>query len=118
MNDDRDRPDDHRHTNHAPRNNGSGPPSHRPPITLAKQPGDEGMMLLSVAQTAKRLSLSERTINDLVKINAIPHKRIGRRVLFSVRELEAWIAIGTPDHPGAAEEARRLAWQWLYRPDS
>jgi excisionase family DNA binding protein len=47
---------------------------------------------LLVEEVAKRLRCSTRTIHELTRTNAIPHRRLAgsRRCLFRVEELEAW----------------------------
>jgi excisionase family DNA binding protein len=47
---------------------------------------------LLVEEVAQRLRCSTRTIHELTRKNAIPHRRLAgsRRCLFRVDELEAW----------------------------
>jgi excisionase family DNA binding protein len=47
---------------------------------------------LLVEEVAERLRCSTRTIHELTRTNAIPHRRLAgsRRCLFRVDELEAW----------------------------
>ena len=47
---------------------------------------------LLVEEVARRLRCSRRTIHELTRTNAIPHRRLAgsRRCLFRVDELEAW----------------------------
>jgi excisionase family DNA binding protein len=47
---------------------------------------------LLVEEVARRLRCSTRTIHELTRTNAIPHRRLAgsRRCLFRVDELEAW----------------------------
>lgn len=49
---------------------------------------------LLVEDVAARLRCSRRTIHELTRTNAIPHRRLpgGRRCLFLPAELEAWEA--------------------------
>jgi excisionase family DNA binding protein len=48
---------------------------------------------LLVEDVAARLRCSRRTIHELTRTNAIPHRRLpgGRRCLFREDELEAWV---------------------------
>ena len=48
-------------------------------------------LLLDMRQTAKALSLSERTIGSLIKEGSIPSLKIRGRRLFSVESLRRWI---------------------------
>jgi excisionase family DNA binding protein len=47
--------------------------------------------LLTAAQTATYLSISERKLWNLTNENAIPCIRIGRSVRYSVSDLDLWI---------------------------
>lgn len=53
--------------------------------------GDSSPFLL-VEEVARRLRCSRRTIHELTRTNAIPHRRLAgsRRCLFRMDELEAW----------------------------
>lgn len=46
---------------------------------------------IDTTAVAHSLGLSKRTIESLVARDAIPHMRIGRRVLFPVALLNKWI---------------------------
>ncbi len=48
---------------------------------------------LLVEDVAARLRCSRRTIHELTRTNAIPHRRLpgGRRCLFREDELDAWV---------------------------
>ena len=59
-------------------------------------------LMLDAVETAEALSISQRTLATLTKDNAAPHLRVRRRVLYAVRELEAWIDCGGPTEPGSA----------------
>ena len=48
-------------------------------------------LLIDKIETSKLLSLSVSTLDRMIRDNQIPVKRVGNRVLFSVRELEHWI---------------------------
>ena len=47
---------------------------------------------LLVEEVASRLRCSRRTVHELTRTNAIPHRRLpgSRRCLFRIEELEAW----------------------------
>ncbi len=48
-------------------------------------------LLIDKLETSKLLSRSVSTLDRMIRDNQIPVKRVGNRVLFSVRELEHWI---------------------------
>ena len=50
-----------------------------------------GMLAIDITELAKRTTLSRWTIYNLVNQRRIPHIRIGRRLLFPVREIEKWL---------------------------
>jgi excisionase family DNA binding protein len=56
-----------------------------------------GSPYLLVEDVAERLRCSTRTVHELTRTNAIPHRRLpgARRCLFRPDELEAW-ENGTP----------------------
>ncbi|QDU25887.1 Helix-turn-helix domain protein [Anatilimnocola aggregata] len=49
-------------------------------------------LLLDARATARRLSISSRTLWTLTNSGQIPFVRVGRRVLYSPTALQAWIA--------------------------
>jgi excisionase family DNA binding protein len=53
---------------------------------------DRGNGYLLVEEVAERLRCSTRTIHELTRTSAIPHRRLPgtRRCLFRADELEAW----------------------------
>lgn len=51
----------------------------------------DGNLLVDRVRAAKMLSISVRLLADLTQRGAVPCVRIGRRVLYSVKALEAWI---------------------------
>ena len=48
-------------------------------------------LALGMAQAARCLGISQRTLFTLVKSGGMPHIRIGRRVLFRRESLDAWL---------------------------
>ena len=48
--------------------------------------------LLNVREAAAWLRMGERKVYDLVARNAIPHARAGAKILFSIAQLERWLA--------------------------
>jgi excisionase family DNA binding protein len=48
-------------------------------------------MLLSISQAAKELSVAPITIRRLVRDKAIPHRRIGCRILFTETDIAEYI---------------------------
>ena len=51
----------------------------------------EAALSVGMVEAARRLGLSARTIATLIKKNELPSRKIGRRRLISVRDLEAFI---------------------------
>jgi len=51
----------------------------------------EKKMLLSISEAAETLGLSVSTIYRLTSRRAIPHCKIGSRIVFQPAQLEAWI---------------------------
>lgn len=49
-------------------------------------------LAVRLPEAALLLSVSKRHLWGLVKSGAIPHFRLGRRILFSPSALESWIA--------------------------
>ncbi len=68
----------------------------------------EPSLLLSMKGAAAALAVSERTVWTLAHNGELPHVRLGRRLLFSRRALEAWIA---RMQTKSAELARALSLQ-------
>lgn len=54
-----------------------------------------GTTYLTTEETAQLLRRSARTIHELTRMAAIPHRRFGRRCLFLPAEIDAWLA-GAP----------------------
>jgi excisionase family DNA binding protein len=66
---------------------------------------------LTVEQVAELLHMSKRTVHELTRTCAIPHRRIGgtRRCLFVRDELDAWLdgaTIETRDAPNGGRIVR------------
>jgi excisionase family DNA binding protein len=51
----------------------------------------ESVLSVGMVEAARRLGLSVRTIATLIKRNELPSRKIGRRRLISVRDLETFI---------------------------
>jgi len=51
-------------------------------------------LLIDKVEASKMLSLSVSTLDRMVRQNQIPVKRVGNRVLFSVKELQHWVEGG------------------------
>jgi len=68
---------------------------------------EDGTILIREPVAAKKLGVSTRTLWNLRDGNAIPFRKIGRRVLYDVRELEAWVALGCPTTTGSAAHVRK-----------
>lgn len=48
-------------------------------------------LALSLAEAAKMLSISPRHLQNLTKTGEIRCRKAGRRVLYPLRELQAWL---------------------------
>jgi len=51
--------------------------------------------------------LGMNTVWSLVNCNALPHRRVGRAILFVTEEVKAWIAAGCPTDADAAIRVRK-----------
>lgn len=49
---------------------------------------------LSYEKAAAHTDLSESYLRQLVMAERVPYRKVGRRVLFSVPELDAWVSRG------------------------
>ncbi len=80
--------------------------------TLAGSTGGEvtsnsiPVLLVKPRDAAAMLGIGERTLWGLTKCGAVPSRRIGRAVRYSVSELRAWLDAGCPTEPGAADAIR------------
>lgn len=58
---------------------------------------DESVLLIPAPDLAMRLSVSRRTLHMLVATGAMPKPvHLGRRALWRVEEIEAWVRDGCP----------------------
>jgi hypothetical protein len=80
--------------------------STRAPLARPAQTPSQPMMIRGIDAAARELGLSPRMISQLVKCDALPHRRVGRAVLFVPDELAAWITAGCPCEAGAAQRLR------------
>ena len=53
-----------------------------------------GRLAYSIAETARLLGCSERSIQTWIKAGKIPRKKVGSRVFIPATELEALLAVG------------------------
>lgn len=74
------------------------PPDPAPAIPASASPA----LLVNIDEAAALLGVCTRTVWSLARCEALPSRRIGRRLLFSPAELEAWVAAGAPTAPGSA----------------
>jgi excisionase family DNA binding protein len=67
--------------------------------------------VLTFEQARALLGLGDHTLRALVRGNRIPHRRAGRRILFSKPRLQAWLDEGEPagstNHNAPARVAAR-----------
>lgn len=66
-------------------------------------------MVRGIRAGCKLTGLGERTVWMYVNKNAIPHRRVGRAIMFVPDEVAAWIAAGCPCETGAADRIRKAA---------
>jgi excisionase family DNA binding protein len=65
-------------------------------ITISPSPPKQELLLEPIAvnlqKAAALLDISERTLWQLVRENKIPHKYIGKRLLFSIADLRKFVS--------------------------
>lgn len=55
------------------------------------------VLTLTIKELAKRLGISERTIRRRVETRELPRPiRLGRKLLWRVAEIKAWVVAGMP----------------------
>ena len=59
---------------------------------IPTSPQEPFRLALTPAETAKALGVGERMLWSMTNRGKIPHLRLGRRVLYPVRELEQWLS--------------------------
>ena len=62
---------------------------------------DEAVIAVGVAEAARRLGLSARTVATLISRRELPSRKVGRRRIIPVAALEAFIK---SDHPTGSME--------------
>jgi hypothetical protein len=65
------------------------------------------LMVRGISAGCRLTGLGERGIWLLVNRNALPHRRVGRAILFVPDEIAAWIRLGCPTEAGAADRVRK-----------
>ena len=70
--------------------------------TTYMPPSETNRLLLSAREAALSLGISQRTLATLTKSQVVPCRRLGRRVLYSVKELQAWIDGGCQKMPDSS----------------
>jgi len=68
--------------------------------------------ILDVDEAAALLKVSKKTIYTRVKNNAIPHAKLGRKLLFSRAKLTQWVSDGA-DLANRAEGGKQLSLDQL-----
>jgi excisionase family DNA binding protein len=56
---------------------------------------DSEALAIGLAEAAKRLQVSERTLWALAKANKVPHRKVGKQYRFSPAVLKVWMASAT-----------------------
>ena len=67
-------------------------PSNDPTPMMPAPAGDVPRLGLSPAEAAKSLGIGRRLLWELTNRKEIPHLRLGRRVVYPVDALQAWLA--------------------------
>jgi excisionase family DNA binding protein len=67
-------------------------PAEAEPHVSGSPDTDSRSAVLSVSQTARLLGISEWLVLQQVRLGVLPHKRCGRRIVFSRDRLLAWLA--------------------------
>jgi excisionase family DNA binding protein len=61
-------------------------------LTSAETPAGPPKLALRPREAARMLSICPRTLATYTKVGAIPHTRLGKSVLYSTAELQAWLS--------------------------
>ena len=56
---------------------------------------DTPRLALRFREVAKAIGVSQRTLFEWVRKNRIPHKKVGKVIMFSTDELRKWLASRT-----------------------
>ena len=65
-----------------------------------------GPLALAPRDAARALGVSERTLWTYTRLHGVPHVRLGRRILYPVRELADWLASRATRKTAAADAGR------------
>ncbi len=65
------------------------------------------MMLRGIRAGCRLTGLGERTVWLLVNRNALPHRRVGRAIMFVPAEVAAWVTANCPTQAGAGDRIRK-----------
>lgn len=60
--------------------------------------------LLSVAETAELLGISQSFLYKLAESESIPHIRLGRAIRFDIRQIDAWLEEITSDENDSSDD--------------
>jgi excisionase family DNA binding protein len=52
---------------------------------------EQKLLTVGIDEAARMLSVSPRTVFILVKTNRIPHRKIGRRTIITIPDLEKYV---------------------------
>ena len=85
--------------------NGKSPIAAYTPSTMPTDPTP--LMLRGLKAGCRLTGLGERLLWSLVNRNAIPHRRVGRALMFVPEEVAAWVAAGCPTDANAADRIRQ-----------
>lgn len=68
-------------------------------------------MVRGIRAGCRLTGLGERTVWLLVNRNALPHRRVGRAIMFVPSEVAAWVGCGCPTEGNAADRVRKAVRQ-------
>ena len=67
-------------------------PTNQQRETIADSIGKlSGVFCVDIPELSRRTTLSRWTIYNLVNQRSIPHMKVGRRVIFPIKEIEKWL---------------------------
>ncbi len=68
----------------------------------AEQPNSPTPIMVGRPDAAAMLGIGQRKLDELTRCGAIPHRRVGSRVLYRIVDLQLWTEQGCPDNQRGA----------------
>lgn len=81
------------------------PPSNRGMVNDTKNL-TPALAVRGIDEAARMIGLGRRTTWQLINADALPHRRVGRALVFIPAELQAWLDADCPTDPGSAARVR------------